>query len=573
MSINLNNFSQWSKKTDQPISIASQKRAVVYTRVSSKEQFDKNLSLDWQKKAIDDFASRNHFEIQETFGGTFESAKTDGRKEFLRMLEFIRQRKGKISHILVYLLDRFSRTGGGAIKLANDLRIKYGVTIIAVTQPIDTSNPGGVFQQSMQFLFSEYDNQLRRQRAMAGIKEKLSRGIWCIKPPMGYDIIRTDGNRRIVVNAVGKKLKNAFVWKEKGMKNEEILQRLQVMGLKIYKQKLSMIFSNPFYCGIIANRMLEGKLVEGTHEKLISHELFLTVNQIRKEAKGKFGVPHSKEFEDVPLKLFMKCDECGLPITGYVAKKRNIYYYKCRTIGCRSNKNAVRLNNEFVNFLGNYSLAPHLIAPLKEVVYSMIEKHTDLWQEHTGILKQNLSVIEGKVEGLEEKFYLNNEMPRSVFDKLREKLETERQEIVKLIKTSPENSSNLKNHFDNVMKFSLELCTAWTSSTFAVKEKLQKNVFPDGVYYNFKKEAFRTNRISDAFRYNPLLNSISEDDKNKQGSISAALSMLVGKTGFEPATPWSQTRCATGLRYFPIRFNWGANVGFNTISTNKKLDF
>ena len=28
----------------------------------------------------------------------------------------------------------------------------------------------------------------------------------------------------------------------------------------------------------------------------------------------------------------------------------------------------------------------------------------------------------------------------------------------------------------------------------------------------------------------------------------------VGKTGFEPATPWSQTRCATGLRYFPNFF-------------------
>ncbi len=27
--------------------------------------------------------------------------------------------------------------------------------------------------------------------------------------------------------------------------------------------------------------------------------------------------------------------------------------------------------------------------------------------------------------------------------------------------------------------------------------------------------------------------------------------ICVGKTGFEPATPWSQTRCATGLRYFP----------------------
>ncbi len=27
---------------------------------------------------------------------------------------------------------------------------------------------------------------------------------------------------------------------------------------------------------------------------------------------------------------------------------------------------------------------------------------------------------------------------------------------------------------------------------------------------------------------------------------------IVGKTGFEPATTWSQTRSATGLRYFPL---------------------
>ena len=31
--------------------------------------------------------------------------------------------------------------------------------------------------------------------------------------------------------------------------------------------------------------------------------------------------------------------------------------------------------------------------------------------------------------------------------------------------------------------------------------------------------------------------------------------VMVGKTGFEPATPWSQTRCATGLRYFPYAVN------------------
>ena len=30
---------------------------------------------------------------------------------------------------------------------------------------------------------------------------------------------------------------------------------------------------------------------------------------------------------------------------------------------------------------------------------------------------------------------------------------------------------------------------------------------------------------------------------------------MVGKTGFEPATLWSQTRCATKLRYFPSKIN------------------
>ena len=38
----------------------------------------------------------------------------------------------------------------------------------------------------------------------------------------------------------------------------------------------------------------------------------------------------------------------------------------------------------------------------------------------------------------------------------------------------------------------------------------------------------------------------------KPAAIAAGFP-FVGKTGFEPATPWSQTRCATGLRYFPIR--------------------
>ncbi len=45
---------------------------------------------------------------------------------------------------------------------------------------------------------------------------------------------------------------------------------------------------------------------------------------------------------------------------------------------------------------------------------------------------------------------------------------------------------------------------------------------------------------------------------------------VVGKTGFEPATPWSQTRCATGLRYFP---NGVAKLGLSCRAANKMIGF
>ena len=40
---------------------------------------------------------------------------------------------------------------------------------------------------------------------------------------------------------------------------------------------------------------------------------------------------------------------------------------------------------------------------------------------------------------------------------------------------------------------------------------------------------------------------------------------MVGKTGFEPATPWSQTMCSTKLSYFPIfqKYVWRAREESN----------
>ncbi|HJV19799.1 MAG TPA: recombinase family protein [Sediminibacterium sp.] len=346
------------------------KAAVVYTRVSSKEQAQNNLSLDFQLKHIQQYASRNGFTIIEQFGGTFESAKTDGRKEFQRMLSFVENHTDKVSHILVYTVDRFSRSGGAAIQLAEELRRKYGVSVLAVTQPTDDSNPSGVFQQNIQLLFSEFDNQLRRQRTMAGMKEKFERGIWCIRPPFGYSILRENGVKSIVLNKQGQLLKQAFVWKASGMKNQEILEKLNQAGLYLYKQKLSAIFKNPFYAGMVATKMLDGRVVEGTHEKLISPDLFLKIHQLKNGTRRHYEIIQREDNRDMSLKVFMRCGDCGEPFTGYRVKgKEKCYaYYKCRGENCRGNFPVMNINDSFLALLQRIVIKEKYIADLQQIL-------------------------------------------------------------------------------------------------------------------------------------------------------------------------------------------------------------
>ncbi len=69
------------------------------------------------------------------------------------------------------------------MKITEDLRRKYGVGVFSITQPCDTFDPMGEFNQNMQFLIGKYDNDLRRLRAITGMKYKLERGIWITPVP------------------------------------------------------------------------------------------------------------------------------------------------------------------------------------------------------------------------------------------------------------------------------------------------------------------------------------------------------------------------------------------------------
>lgn len=506
---------------------------VIYTRVSTKEQADTNMSLETQRKGCEVYVLKQKHNVLAYFGGTYESAQTDERKEFGKMISFCKKQTSKVSYIVVYSLERFSRTGDNAIWLSRQLR-ELGISIISVTQPIDTSNPAGVLQQNILFLFSQYDNDLRKQKSMEGTREKLMAGIWCTKPPMGYDTVRRNGERRIEINATGKLLRKAYLWKaNEGLSNATITSRLSASGLKITQKRLHDVFRNPFYCGMLSHSALVGEMIKGNHEALVSQDVFLKANDIKPR---NYGIQQNPEYEMTPLRGLYKCEGCGENFRGYIVRKKGLYYYKCNSDKkCGCNKSAKELHKQFSEILEHLSIQEEYIEPLKEQLRLIYLEVNEAKDKANNDYHKQIRELDNKVERLEERF-INEEVKPELYEKFVTKFKQERQQIEQGIKECPVTGSNLEYYITKAVEISSELPTVWASSDYSYKQKLQQLIFPEGIYYNKKNDESRTTKVNSVFLSIARLKQVLA--KKETGTSEAIFknSGWVVPTGIEPVS-------------------------------------
>lgn len=488
-------FNQFGKgtKTEK----ARTGNCVIYTRVSTKEQADNNMSLQTQRRYCEQFATKSGYTIMGYFGGTYESAQTDERKEFNNMLSFVKKSREKISYIIVYSVDRFSRSGANAIYIAQQLK-KEGVTIISVTQPTDTTTASGSLQQNIQFIFSEYDNQLRREKCITGIKEALLRGDWCQAAPIGYERGKINGKKSWVVNEHGKLLRKAFMWKATEMvSNEEARERLAKLGLQISHQQMSSIFRNPFYCGLLSHNLLEGQVVEGNHEKLISREIFLKVNEVQN--RNAYGYTTTEENDAIPLKRFLRCEYCGSFLRGYIVKAKGIWYYKCNTKGCNCNRNAEEMHSKFTDILDHYTLKSEPLVPLVEQqMLATYYKYSGEEKDDRLVYEKAIKEIDVKIEKQKRRLE-DEEIPYAIYLEFVTKYEKEKKKVAEEIEKGSKGVSSPLRCVQFAVNYSCKLKPVWTSASYTAQQKLQFLLFPEGIFYNRAEDKCRTDNINPAF--------------------------------------------------------------------------
>ena len=514
--------------------------AVMYYRVSTKEQED-NQSLDVQLDACNKYAERYQLNIVETFGGVFESAKTDReRKEFSKMLTFIRRNKKlNIQYVIVYRTNRFSRTGSTAI--LEELE-SMGIRVLSATSNYNPKTVAGKFQQRMETAVAAYENEEKSQLTRELGKAALLKGRWIAKAPRGYDQKTTKAKQTITVNEEGKFIKMAFHWKaDEKLTNEEIRQRLEKLRFYINKQKLSEMLKNPFYCGLMVHNFLNGETAKGNHPPIISEETFLKANEV---LSSKYTGGYEQKFEKdwAPLLGTLKCPCCGHNVSACISTKmrkkynREVYYYVCSRKGCRCNNQVLYVHEAFNNYLSNTTV--------KDLDKRVFE--TQLVKVFEGMNKNNKSDAQRmKTEATK----LNSQLKQMEADwaiethpKKKEILWNQIEETEKKINIVDQELSNRQNsilNLSNFLKYAIDIAykplEMWKKLELGDKKRFQDLMFPKGFYFDKENRHIEPPVINQFFIVNSNLSMNYEHKKRGLSPENLRKSPCVLGAGLEPA--------------------------------------
>lgn len=300
------------------------KRAALYIRVSTLEQAQEGYSIGAQKERLIAFCKAHDWTIADIYidgGYTGSNIDRPGMQKLISEID-------KIDIVLVYKLDRLSRSQKDTLYLIEEVFLPNNVDFVSLNESFDTSTPFGRAMIGILSVFAQLEREQIKERTFMGriarAKQGLYHGGGLI--PIGYDY----KNGKLVVNEYEAiQIKKIFEWYIEGMSAEKIAERLRNEGYK-NKYKSWDIVSGASITKILCNDIYLGTIhfgdivTENTHEPIITREQFEKAQEIKKKRQEIYGDTAFVSTHLLTGMIF--CGRCG---ARYYAKFNYKYVYYC----------------------------------------------------------------------------------------------------------------------------------------------------------------------------------------------------------------------------------------------------
>src|SRR3984957_14224775 len=177
-----------------PSGHAAPTQAVIYARVSSKEQEKEGFSIPAQLKLLKEYASANGFAVAQEYIDV-ETAKQAGRVAFGEMVSYLKAHPS-VRVMLVEKTDRLYRNLKDWVTVDElDAEMHFPKEGVVLSRESRSSEK---FMHGIKVLMAKNYIDNLSEEARKGMQEKAEQGIWPTKTPLGYRNVAGPDGKRII---------------------------------------------------------------------------------------------------------------------------------------------------------------------------------------------------------------------------------------------------------------------------------------------------------------------------------------------------------------------------------------
>ena len=353
---------------------------VLYARVSTDKQADKELSIPAQLQAMREHAHRHGWTVINEYLEPGASARTADRPVLQQMLSRLKDVvQPRINVVLVHKIDRLARNvyDHATIKAA---LIQQQVRLASVVENTDDSVSGQLVEHIMASIAQFYSANLGEE-TKKGMKMLVERGGWPHRPPRGYRLAPQEAGKRAVVTdpIESAAVRYAFETYATGIISlNELRQLLAERGFKaagggpISLASCQRLLLNSFYAGRVRWHGIEHP---GRHTAIVTEELFRRVQAILIQRHRHTGEKGKLHFS---LRGIAVCSGCGRRMT---AERHGRWsYYRCISNAtlrgqCSARfSNVQRVHEALAKISHSLVLTPELRARLERAINQQLRE-------------------------------------------------------------------------------------------------------------------------------------------------------------------------------------------------------
>src|SRR3989344_681735 len=299
---------------------------LIYGRVSTSRQAERELSIPAQVKACQKYGMDHHWNLAQDgiYEEKGESARTGERPQPQKMLQRAKT-DGKVDVILMHKLDRMCRNVADYAAIKMMLK-KHDVRLISVVEQFDESFSGELVENIMSSI-AQWTSQNISWEVRKGLKEAVERGRFPGYAPIGY--MNDRKTKSLIVDTVrAPYVKLGFELYATGKFSyytlgDELAKRglKSKAGKRVSKKGVERMLQNTIYYGLIKTRSATN---QANFPSIITKKLFDDVQEIIEQHNHYADRTRKHSY---PMAGFMRCGDCGSMLCGQMQKGH--LYYSC----------------------------------------------------------------------------------------------------------------------------------------------------------------------------------------------------------------------------------------------------